>query len=117
LVEDSGKTVLHVIVREPKHMKLAESKRVFAPCVFFPLVLMYGAVHLHDESGIQTEEIDDEAVDDLLSAKVIAAETPASQILPKNGFGRSHLPPKLLRKVTFLDFVLAKHDARATNEN
>ena len=55
------------------------------------------SIDFHDQRFLRAEEIDDAVTDDMLAAKLVAAELRAAETAPKFRFERSCRLPELLR--------------------
>jgi hypothetical protein len=95
--ENAPEVTLDLVVRDPEHSQPSTSKDAIAFLVVVTLVLVNGTIHLDDEASGVAVEVNDEPIDDLLSAKLKSEATVCAQSVPQGAFRRCHLAPELPR--------------------
>ena len=91
--DDGGQVIPDFVIRKAEDSKAATSQNILPFTVGFNLAIEDRAIDLNDQSQRVAIEIDDEAIDDLLTAKLVAIEPIGTQLLPQISLGRCHLPP------------------------
>jgi hypothetical protein len=72
----------NLVVPEPQNPKAA-SRKLRVPNVIATVLGMLAAVHLHDEAGLEADEIDDEGADRRLPSELQPVEAAAAQLVPQ----------------------------------
>jgi hypothetical protein len=88
-----------VIVREAKNDEAALLKNLVSILIRFRLKRVHFAVDLDDEVGFETDEVDNESLQDMLSTKVKASPVCAKS-LPEQRLRTRHLAPQITRART-----------------
>jgi hypothetical protein len=73
-------------------MEAAFCQTFFALFILSLLTLVDFSVQLDDQSDFVAVEVDNEAFDDLLPPKMVAAKPVATQSLPQECLGGGHIP-------------------------
>ena len=78
--KDAIKVFADFLIREPDSRVAAQAIRPITHII--ALWIMRIAVHLHNQSFLRTEEIDDAIADDVLATKLIAAKLRTTEMAP-----------------------------------
>ena len=95
--EDGGKVMQDVVVADAEDVETASSEDAIALGIRLCLGCVDGPVHLNDQPCGGAIEVDDEAVDDLLPAKVQSIQTVTTQRGPEQPLGERHRPAQFAR--------------------
>jgi hypothetical protein len=98
--EDAVDIATHVLIREAQHTQTLLLKERLPHKVVIPRVLMDVTVYLNHQQSLAGVEIDDEAVDGVLSAKLSASKATIAEMLPQRVLSSrrlgAHLPSQRL---------------------
>ena len=86
LLQRTPGTVQDLVVPEPQDTIPAGRKNGTASLIADQLISMLTAIDLDDQSGIETDEIDDMRTDHLLPPKLESVQLTGSQVPPQQAF-------------------------------
>src|SRR5579871_4549422 len=110
--EHAGKVRMDLFVGKAQDAQAMSSQDTIPLGVVLLLFLMDTAINLNHKSWRMAVEVHAESSDDLLSAKVIAAELVATKSCPEARLSRRHLLAQFLRSLELhLFHMLPSHDA------
>ena len=89
--DDTCKIVENLLVCEPHHKQPKRIQDGGTFVIVVDLVLMNCAIDLDDNPGRMAVEVDDEPLDDLLTAETKACQPLRTELLPEDAFRLRHL--------------------------
>ena len=89
--------MLDLIICKSNNSKTTGNQLIFPFLIIILLKLMDTAIHFNNQGVLMTIKISHISIDNLLSAKMQPIQFIRSHFLPKNAFGRCHIPTHLLR--------------------
>ena len=103
----------HAFVFHPVYEQPASCEHAVAVGIVVGPAVVRSTVRLHDQCGGVAVKVGDEAVDDLLSAEVKAAELVPPEACPNGEFGRRQVSPEFSGALGLAVFdPLTAHDVR-----
>jgi hypothetical protein len=99
LHETCGKVVCNPIIREAEHAQSSRTEYAVSLRVVVPLLVMDATIHFDNKPCGVAAEIDDEAVNHVLTAEMQPGEQIAAKMFPEDCLGRCHNAAKFARLI------------------
>ena len=86
-MENSFRVSQHVVVPEPQYSITSLIQKLSPPLISLNLISMMSSIQLDDQLRFRAKEVNDEAPDGLLAAKLAAVHLSVTQTQPQFPFG------------------------------
>jgi hypothetical protein len=93
--QDAWQLALNVVVRHAQDADTTRPKDLVSRLIVPGLIQVYGPIDFHGKGSRMAVEIEDETIDDLLTAKTMSTRLSPTNSRPQDSLRRRHLGPKL----------------------